>query len=682
MNEQIVDTEELQKKAEPESPRDFMMRWAKEIAIADTAEKKWRERGASIYQLYEGGERESQVELPAGEQSFNILWSNTETLLPAVYNSSPQPDVRRRFRDDDPVGKAASLVLERSISYAIDTEDFDDTLEDSVLDMLLPGRGLARIKYEPLFIQQMMPPAAPGQEPQPRLDPVSGEPMEEKADERSFVEHVQWDDFLRGPGKRWSHLPWIGFKHRLKRDQLVRMFGEEMAKNVPLVFPEGMENNKDQEKMAFATAEIIEVWDKETMTVFFVCMNYKDEPLRSDADPMKIKGFWPVPKPLMAIKNSRTLVPKPLFQMYEAKAVELERISRRINSAVRVCKLRGVYDATLSEVEKLLTADDTDMIAVQNAARYYSQPGGGIDKAIWMMPVNAVVQVLAALYTAQNECKQTIYEITGISDVVRGATNPNETATAQRYKAQFGGIRLKTMQNKVKRFGRDLIRLMADVICSNYDAATFASITGLKYPTGEEKKAAQAQLQAQQQQAQAQMQMQANDAMAQGLPAPPPQAPQLDPKLQETANAVSWDEIIEVLRSDKQRCYKIDVETDSTIAETLETDMEGLQQVLTALVTFISQAIPLVQMGMLTMDGLKSVALQIVRRARMGSAVEDAIEGMQAPPPQQPQAPPVDPTAGVKDAVKQIMDAMKKPKKLSAKVDIDGTVEGEVSEAA
>lgn len=665
----MTDTsEELKEKEQPESPAAFMRRWAKEISIADAAEDKWRKRSRSIYQLYEGGEKEGNQDVPSGEQSFNILWSNTETLLPAVYNSAPQPDVRRRFRDEDPVGKAASMVLERAISYAIDTEEFYDTLEDGVLDSLLVGRGLARIKYDPVFIPQMLQ-AVDGQPPRPRMD-AEGQPMQEKADERTYTEHVQWDDFRHGPGKRWSHVPWISFKHRLKKDQIVRICGEEMAAKVPLNFPEGMENKQDQEKMAFATAELIEVWDKETMTVFFICLGYMDAPLRTDQDPMELKGFWPIPKPLMAIKNTRSLVPRAPYQMYEAKAAELERISRRINGCVRVCRLRGIYDATMSEVQKLLEADDTDMIPIANAARYYGQ-NGGIEKAIWMMPVNSIAAVLTTLYNAQGECKQTIFELTGLSDVIRGATNANETLGAQRLKAQFGGIRLKTFQREVKRFGRDLIRLLADVICSKYEPETLASITGLSYPTGEQKAKAQQQLQMAQQ-----VPPQVDPATGQ----PIAQAP-VDPELEKTATSVSWDEIMQVLRSDALRCYKVDVETDSTIAETLETDMEGLQQVLTALQGAIAGMLPLVQQGVMTMDALKSVALAIVRRARLGSAVEDAVEGMKAPPPPQPQAPPQDPMAGVQHAVKQIMEQMKKPKKLAAQVGMDGRVEGEVSDA-
>ncbi len=673
-----TDATPIEQNPAEESPEAFVRRWLTEISLAEKAEHNWREYSRRLYKIYESGELGEKDMIEDGSRSFNILWSNTETLLPAVYNSAPQPDVRRRFRDDDKVGKHVAKVLERSLAYTIDVEEFYDVLEDAVLDVLLPGRGLARVKYEPTFIPQMMPlqpGAMPGSEqPMMQAGPDgTQQPMMEKADEKCLPEHVQWDDFIRGPGKRWRHVPWIAFRHRLVREKLVKMFGEEKAALVGLNFPEGMETKKDEEKMAFASAEVLEVWDKDTMTVFFIAPSCAKCVLSLEQDPMELEGFWPVPRPMYAIKNTRTMVPRPIYRMYARKAEQLELISRRIDACVRICKLRGVYDATLVELEKLLDAEHADMIGVANAAKYYQM--GGFEKALWMMPVDKVAGVLAQLYAAESQCKQTIYEITGISDVIRGATDPNETASAQKLKAQFGGLRLKTLQREVRRFGRDLMRLMADVMSSKYDAPTFAAITGLQFPTGQEKAAAQQQLQ----QAQAMEQQQAAQAQITGIP---PQEPApADQKLQETANSVSWDEIIEVMRSDRLRSTKVDVETDSTIADTLETDMQDLQAVLTALIGFIGPALPLVQQGVLTMDALKSVCMQIVRRARMGSAVEDAIEAMQAPPPPQPQAPPVDPMVGVKDAVGQIMEAMKKPKRLVAQADATGRVEGELTDA-
>jgi hypothetical protein len=613
----------IEQKPVVETDAAFCARWFKEIALAETERKKWMDRAGHVYTLYEGGAPDKEG---GNTQAFNILWSNTETLLPAVYNSTPQPDVRRRFRDSDKVGKAASEVLERALSYAIDTEYFFDTLEDGALDTLIVGRGLARVKYEPVFIDQTK--LGPDGQPEPVLDD-KGQPMQEKADERSLVEHVQWNRFLHGPGKRWPEVPWIGFEHRLTKAQIVRMCGQELADKVPLNFPDGMQSDKDELKMAFGTAEIVEVWDKESGEVFFLSTGYKDGPLFRASDPMELDGFWPVPKPCMAMKNTRRLRPGIPYDMYRRKAEQLERISQKIDGVVQVCKLRGIYDATMSEVADLLDAGNATMVPIANASRFYSMQGG-IERALWFMPVDKISQVLAQLYTAEQNCKQTIYEITGISDVIRGSTDANETFGAQKLKAQFGGLRLKTLQREVKRFGRDLLRLLADVMCSKYSWQTFASITQLQYPTDEQ----QAQARAQMEQQQAQYQQQAAMAQQQGMEPPPP--PEMDPELERMATSVTWEQIMQVLKNDRQRCYKVDVETDSTIAETLDSDMQDLQQVLTALTSFIAGALPLVQQGVMTMDGLKSVALQIVRRARLGSAVEDAVEAMQAPSPPQP----------------------------------------------
>jgi hypothetical protein len=661
--------EQIERKPAEEKPADFVRRWLTEWTLADSNEKSWREQAKHCYQIYEGGQPTKDGHARS-DRSFNILWSNTETLLPAVYNSAPQPDVRRRFRDADPLGKAVSQVLERSLSYAIDTEDFYDTLEDAVLDCIVTGRGIVRVKYEPKFAPIMNEKGEPMmKDPPPDAGPdAQPEPMEQKVSEKCVIEHVQWDRFRRGPGKRWRHVPWIGFEHDFTHEQLVEMFGQDLADKVPLNYPEGMNKWKDDEKRAFGTAQVIEIWDKDTMQVIFISTGWKDGPLLVEQDPMEIDGFWPIPKPLMAIKNGRSIVPRPLYHMYEVKARELERISQRINAIVRVCKVRGVYDATMSEVTKLLDeADNTDMIPVQNTAKYYRM--GGLAKAIWMMPVGDIANVLDALYSAQNECKQTIYELTGISDVIRGATEASETATAQRLKAQFGGLRLKTLQREVKRFGREVMRLIADVMCSKYDWQTFAEITGLQYPTAQEKQAAQMQLQ------QAQMAPPQVDPGT-GQPMPPPQP---DPKAVKAAESPSWEEISEVMKSDRQRCYKVDIETDSTIAETLEMDMAGVQEALTAIMDFIKGAMPGLQSGMISIDLIKSVALSIARRARMGSAVEDAIEQIQMPAPQQPQEPSPDGRA-MELMLKPIMETLKKPKRIRAQADQMGRIEGELAD--
>ena len=67
--------------------------------------------------------------------------------------------------------------------------------------------------------------------------------------------------------------------------------------------------------------------------------------------------------------------------------------------------------------------------------------------------------VLQGLYTQRTQILEIIYEITGISDLLRGNTKASETATAQQLKAQFGSMRMRKRQEEIERYIRDLFRI-------------------------------------------------------------------------------------------------------------------------------------------------------------------------------------------------------------------------------
>jgi len=143
-------------------------------------------------------------------------------------------------------------------------------------------------------------------------------------------------------------------------------------------------------------------------------------------------------------------------------------------------------------------------------------------------------------------------------------------------------------------------------------------MTGLKFPMMAEKQQAMMQYQ----QAQMQAQQPQPGQPAPQMPPPPPDVP-------------AWEEIIEVLRDDAQRSYKVDIETDSTIAATVDQDMQSLQQVTQAMGVVLKEFMPLVQLGDLPVEAMKELLMTISRRARFGNALEDALDKMQQPPPKQ-----------------------------------------------
>ena len=570
-----------------QNPQAVVRRWLLELRMADKREREWRKTANGVLDLYRGESRK--------KNSFNILWSITETLLPAVYSSVPKPDVRRRYKDADPLGKVVSEVLSRSLDFSLDTYDFNSVARATVLDMLLTGRGIDRIRYVPSLVK-----VGGEQEGQPEPDDALEGEAEELDWEQTVAEHVQWDDFRFGPGKRWPEVPWVGFRHRLFREDLIEKFGEEIGNAVKLDATDDDDINKmpEHETEAFKTAEVWEIWDKDSKQVLFINSTYKAGPLKTLDDPLNLTDFFPCPRPIYAIEDVDSLTPICLYEQYKEQAEELNRISTRINKIVDALKLRGVYDPTISEMSEIMRGNDNDFIPAQNVAALIER--GGIEAGIWTTQelIKAGAQVLAVLYQQRDACKQTIYEITGMGDILRGVTNPNETATAQQIKSQWGSLRIKNMQQEVARYLRDILRLKAEIIAEKFDQQTLEQMTLLQLPHMQD------------------VQQQAMQAQQQG---------------QQFQMPITWEQVMETLRSDLGRTYRIDVETDSTVAASIESDMSGMRDVLTAIVEFIQGIGPAVQAQAVPIEAVKEVVMTIARRARMGSAVEDAFDKMQAP---------------------------------------------------
>jgi hypothetical protein len=614
-------------------------RWKKELDLAAKRDKDYIDVGEKIWKRYRGEEKK--------RNRYNVLWANTEVLKPSIFNSKPEPDVRRRFRDSDPLGKAVGLVLERSLSVMLDGDATVDAIGNDVLDALLPGRGVSRVRYVPKLggVDSANPePAASAGEKSKSdaavnasLPPADREgSYEQVTDEQVVVEHTNWRDFRHGYGRTWDEVPWVGFRHKLSKSDVEKQFGGKVAKKLKYTVQK-VEDQKarDQQQETAKLAEVWEIWNKDGGDVFFIseqleeCLYPTDN--KDGKPPLDFEGFFPCPKPLRFVDDSDSLKVVPPFHLYEEQAAELDKITLRIDKIVAACRLRGIYDSQLREIKDMLSSDDNELTPVQNAKAYMA--AGGLEKAIHWAPIDQAVAVLQALYLARENQLKIIDQLTGISDIVRGVTDPDETLGAQKMKGGYFSIRLWRHQQEAKRYGRDLLRLASDAMCQRFGADTFARMTDLKFPKQADKLKAQFQLKQMQAQAQQQPAPQPGQPPT---PAHPP--PQPSPDLLMMVQLPTWEDIVGLMRTVAMRQYRIDVETDSMISGTLESDMASLSQLLEGLIKFLEGIAPLVQAGAIPVDAVKELTLTIIRRARMGTAVEDAFDKMQAPkPPQHPQ---------------------------------------------
>lgn len=597
-------------------PQAEYRRWSVEIAMAKKRMKPWRDKSKKLWDLYHG------TSVSRKKNSYNALYANTEILAPSVYNSLPTPDVRRRFAQNDPIGKAVSDVINRSLTFNAETTGFDAEIQDDVLDMLLTGRGISRVRYIPDLVQvgDIEQTGIEDKEIQLDHEAQEGQQNEELAWETAPIEHVKWDKYLCGPGRCFKELPWWAFEHEFTRDELIKRFGEEIGRKVELNGgPADMDTDKqriadDDTLSLFKTAKCWEIWDKDTRTVVWIAdSGYMDAPLKIEADPLRLQQFFPFPDPIRAIADSDTFEPTPLYDQYREQAEELDRISTRINKIMSGLKLRAIYDPSLGDqVAELFRGEDNDLIPADKAIKQLYE-AGGIASAIWWAPIEKAAEVLKVLYEQREQCKQVIYELTGIADIMRGSTDAQETKGAQDLKVAFGMTRLSRMQREVQRYIRDLLALQAEIICEQFSLKTLQQMTQMKLPTD-------AEVMPQRYQAMQQAVM----ATLAGQNVPP-----LPPK------PITWEDVQAAMQDDAQRTFRVDIETDSTIAAAQQEDAQDLATVLTAVTTLVKEVGPLVQMQVLPFSAFKELLLMTARKFRMGSQLEDTIDQMQPPPPPQ-----------------------------------------------
>lgn len=607
-------------------PSKIVEYWLNEIKAAKKREERYRKVGKDVLSLYEADE---ETETP-----FNILYSNTETLRPALFSAQPRAVVQRRFKDEDPLGKLSADAGRRMLEFTMDTnregyETLYEAMGSATLDALLPGRGLVTVKYDANF--------HPLPEPRPPDDkdeaPVKGKPVAEEAEEpgeseeagvyadkeQVCFESIVWDRVYLGYAKKWHQVPWIAYAAYLTKEEVADLLGTSIAKKLKYqASQETSENDRpkgrkdDEDVGERRTTLIYQIWDKAGgKKVRYISATYKDDELKVEEDPLGLTGFFNTPRPLMFIEKSSTLTPTAPYQMYKSQADELNRLTRRIKRITEAIKARGLYDSSISgDLEKLMMADDNALVPAEVASSLATEKG--FQNAIWFLPLEVLIAVLQQLYQARESCKQTIYEITGISDIIRGSTSASETATAQSLKSQWGTLRLKRLQAEVARYVRDLLRMALELGASKFSEETWAQMTGLPFVTSQQRMFLEQQA--------------ATITMMQ---------PEAQQQLQAELAKPVWGQVLELLKNDLTRTYRIDVETNSTVEPEAVEDQKHLNELFGMLGQLMNGLGPLVQSGALPFEALQQLLLFAARRFRMGSELEDQIKKMQPPKPPQ-----------------------------------------------
>lgn len=523
------------------------------ISRGEREHEKWWEQGKKIVKRYRDDDRTgNDSALPA---RYNSLWSNIQVTTPLYYARTPNVQVDRRFKDADPVGRVASQLMERAGQETIDAYEFDDVMKAVVSDLQLPGRGTAWVRYVPSVSETI-------------------------TYQQVLCDHVQYTDFCHSPAKRWKDVSKVWRYIYLTRRQLKERFGSDLGSKIPLDYSAREDENGKQRETEDAPilkqARIIELWDADTMKVAWISKSYKEQLLDYIDDPLGLRNFYPTPRPLFATMTTDSLIPVPDYKLYQDQARELDRITVKISLLQDALRMVGLYDSRYqAELKNLYeNTKQNQMIPIPNWAAF--QAAGGLAGVSQWMSIKEIIEALEILYKCRAEAKQDLYEITGMSDILRGSTSPTETATAQQIKGQFATARIQDRQREVQRYAKDLIALQCEIIAEHFEPEMIALMTGTDVTRPE--------------------------VQQQFYPA------------------------VELLKNDTIRGFRIDIETDSMVAIDETLDKEKTNEFLTTMGKMLESSLAVMQQAPVLAPLMGEIMLYAVRRFNAGRSLESAIE--------------------------------------------------------
>jgi hypothetical protein len=576
-----------------EDPQDAKP-WHDMLEGADKVFQPWNDCCDNIDRQYASLERLRGM---AEDREFQIFWANMETLLPAIYARPPQPVVVPRFKDRKELPRTASEVLERCL---IANGDLDNAHRQYIQvrnDLARAARGVAWTRYD-----------------------VRGGMYE-----YACVEHLNRRDFRHEPARSWPEVQWVARRSFLTKDKGLARFGKEFLKAT-------FSNTKTDTPEAYTydrKAEVWEIWHKGLGVVCWVTPGY-DKVLEISEPHVTFDGFFPCPEPAYSTREPDSLIPVPDFLYYKDQIEEINILTARITALANRLKMKGFYASGAEDLSTAIekawadTGEGAMLVGVPNMAAM----GQSVKDSIVWMPVREVAETIMVLVTLRKQLIEDVYQITGISDIMRGTTAASETLGAQQLKSQYGSVRVRERQAEMIRLCRDCTGLQAEIIAEHFQPDTIASMTQTDLPR------------------MADIQQQLEQLKQQAMQMGPEEQQQAIQQAEQIAKQITLEQIVELFRDQRLRPFILDIETDSTIQPDEDGEKQRRAEFVQVLSALIAQALPLLQAAPEAADFIGEVLQFGTAPFRAGRQLEGAIDDLvekikqkaQQPPPPNPEA--------------------------------------------
>lgn len=531
--------------------------WISQIEAAKEAAKDSCSDTADAWQEYLGGKKyqDSKGDVRKEDTRYPIYWSSVKTIQPMLYSKTPIPVAEKVFDTlEDNIARVSSLCLERLAKYLIRCCPFDRAMYATRDSFIHGGKATVRVCFDSKIsqntirtdytqtqipdqmgvpqMQYMGPdgmPAQPGTELIQDGDSYYTETIEEKLDNvKTELIPVHYEDVLHTPNARhWEEMDWIAYRSMMTKDEVTDKFGEDLAGLIPYKEFTKERDNEDSKTIPNEYACCWEIWDKKKKRCFWYFEGYKDKLLKpknyQEDDPYELVGFFPCAPFMLGTVGPDDMYPVPDYIQLRPFINQLHGMAKRLKTLIRASRRRGIYDGSIDELKRLEDeTDEGEFISVSNFKELVGD--AGLEGIVKYFPVEKLVDATQQMAQIIALYEEKFNEIYGIPDILRGVSDPRETAAAQQQKGKYLSLRASAIQREFQRVVRDAIELMCDLALKKFPEIKLAEIMGAQHMPQEEQ--------------------------------------------------MLFPQVLQLLKNDSERQVRINIETDSTITMNQNEEIE------------------------------------------------------------------------------------------------------------
>jgi hypothetical protein len=506
------------------------------------------------------------------------LWNSTfQIRKPLVCSRVPIP-VGQDTGGTDPIGRSAAICLERLGKSIIRTFPFEEVLFASRDDALVTNVGQARAYYEyeeeeeaeKIYLQTQQDPQS-GQAvytlPDGEMVPDDVAVLQDDVgpyietgrevsvkNEKVCLKPVLYRDFyVDACAYRWGDVYELAFAQDYSVSQFKAVFGKDAYMQVAAWEKgDGADKkprsirvfeywNKLKEEIGWFTEDGDDFIAKKVMT------SEGEVTQKTLSDLYELEGFFPCPKPM--VFNSPTDSFWPICEWYQLNDLleEIHTIASRIFVLSRSIRIRLLFDNNVPGLQSIINeVGEADAIGVANLSSTV-QEKGGIAACVAYLPIEEMVNGLKNMYEALEQRLSKFEQLTGTGDILQGETEANtgKTLGERQMEGKFATSRLMPMQEDMQRFARDCIEMLCEMALKNFS----------------------------------------DDSLKQYIM----------PETMDQDEQQNYEAAMALLKNDRKRRFRIELETDSTIAINEEYEKQMRMQLVDALTKSIEATAQVLQ---------------------------------------------------------------------------------------